>query len=339
MIKKIILSGYGNVGKQFVKLFSEKKEYIKEKYNLDLILSGIIGNKVCIFEDEGINIDLLLGCKDSSDGLMEYGKINKESFYTYPIYEGDVLVECTYGDIESGDPALRHILSSINSGMDTVILSKGALVRNFNIIMNLAKKKKTKIKYSGATAAALPTMDIGYYCLAGCKVSSIVGILNGTTNYILTEMEKGNLNYEQALNIAQTKNITEKDNNMDTSGVDSACKILILANSFMGCSSSFENIKIKGINEVKKEDIINAKKTGKKIKLVSRAYYNNGEIQLEVKPELIDKENLLYGVDGSNKGIIFNTDTMGEICVIGGASNTRGAAAAALKDLINLYKI
>ena len=338
MIKRIILSGFGNVGKEFVKLLNEKRSFIESTYKLDLLLCGVLGRDGCIFEDDGLDIQYLATCPLGSVGILKYAENNKESYYDYPVLEGDILVECTPSDINTGEPSLRYIINCINRGMDIVMLSKGALVTNFNELLELAQKKDVKIKYSGATAAALPTLDLGTYSLAASEIKSVTGILNGTTNYILNRMFENDISFENALEEAVQKGIAERENSMDIDGIDSACKLLLLSNSLMNTSYSMKDIYIKGIRNITKDDIVEAKKENKVIKLLCKAYVKDSKWVLEVIPEKIEANSLLGNINGSNKGILFNTDTMGDIYLIGGASNPRGAAAAALKDIINIYR-
>lgn len=338
MNKKLVLSGFGNVGREFVKTIYEKKEDIKKEYGIDLILCGVIGREGCIFEDKGLDLSLLLKCDKGSKGILQYGKVNNDSFYDYPVFEGDILIECSNSDIYTGGAALNYIFNFIKRGIDIVAVSKGALVTNFINIVQLAKENNVKLKYSGATAAALPTMDIGYYSLAGAKINSITGILNGTTNYILTKMEEENVSISQALEEAIKRGIAERENSMDIDGIDSACKLLLLSNTFMKTEYKLDQISIKGIRNIGIEDINKARGENKVIKLLSKAYFNDGRVVLEVLPEKVDRDHPMASIKGTNKGVIFNTDTMGEICVFGGASNPRGAAAAAIKDVINICR-
>lgn len=337
MDKRIIVCGYGNVGRNLIKLIKDKHAEIHKQYNINLILSGVIGSRGCIFEYNGLNLDMLLECTTGSEGLIEYGEKNIDSFYNYSIYEGDIFVDCTPSDVNGG-VGLEHTINAINFGMDIVLLSKGAMVSNFSLIMKKVKEKDVNIKYSGATAAALPTMDIGYYSLAGCKINSIKGILNGTTNYILSKMHQSDISFSEALLEAQRKGIAEKEPKLDIEGIDSATKILILANSLMNSEYRISDINIKGIEDIKKEDIQRAKNKSAKIKLLAHAYRDNDKVSIEVKPMEVYPNDILSYVEDTNKGVVFSTDTMGEIYVLGGASNPLGAAAAGLKDIINLSR-
>ncbi|MEH6947102.1 homoserine dehydrogenase [Bacillus sp. JJ634] len=337
MQKKIILTGYGTVAKELIKLIIHNGALMKEKYGFDLLVTGIVGSKGMIYEEKGIKLESLIDFGTGSEALSRYSEYFKLPF-TEPIFQGDVLIECSPTNIETGEPALGYIQKSIVNGMDIVSVSKGALVKSFNKIKTQAAKYGSRLKYSGATAAALPTFDIGEYSLAGCTITRIEGILNGTSNFILASMSENNLSFEEALKIAQEKGIAEANPALDVQGFDTACKILLLANGFFGSSLLMDDVKIKGIEQVTKEDIQEAKQNGRTLKLLASAYKEAGNVIVEVKPCQLESEHPLAHVNGTNKGVVFETIEMGAVCATGGASHPRGAAAAALKDVINLYR-
>ncbi|PEZ03725.1 homoserine dehydrogenase [Bacillus sp. AFS018417] len=333
---KLILAGYGTVGKEFVKLIHEKAPFIRKEFGLELILVGIIGRDFKLYHPEGLCIDTLLTLGGGSVALHKY--IEQHSVHNEKM-NGHVLVESTPTNLENGEPGKQNMLQAIESSMDIVSISKGALVTSWKEINESARLANVRIRYSGATAAALPTLDIGQFSLAGCKIERIEGVLNGTTNYILTKMHEDNTSYEKALQQAQQKGIAETNPSLDVSGMDSACKLLLLANSLLRTEYSLEDITVKGIENLSKQDIQKVKEQGKQMKLIARAYTDDdGEVRLEVQPYAVDPNHSLASVIGTEKGITFYTDTMGTVSSIGGASNPRGAAAAALKDVINLYR-
>ncbi|MDC2864339.1 homoserine dehydrogenase [Bacillus sp. BP-3] len=333
---KIILAGYGTVGKEFIKLIHEKASFIHKEFGIELLLVGIIGRDVKLYHPEGLCADTLLTQGEGSAALHRY-------IEQHPVHNenmlGHVFIESTPTNLQNGDPGKEYILEAIKKGMDIVAISKGALVTSFKEIDEAARFANVRIRYSGATAAALPTLDIGHFSLAGCKIDRIEGILNGTTNYILTKMHEDGTSYEEALQQAQQKGIAETNPLLDVSGMDSACKLLLLSNSLLNTEYTLEDIRIKGIDDLSKQDIQEAKQQGKQIKLLARANTDdNGKVRLEVQPYEVDSNHSLAGVIGTEKGITFYTDTMGAVSTIGGASNPRGAAAAALKDVLNLYR-
>ena len=191
------------------------------------------------------------------------------------------------------------------------------------------------LKISGATAAALPTLDVALYSLAGTEIYRIEGILNGTTNYILTRMREG-MDYKQALEEAQSKGIAEPDPSLDVEGWDTASKILLITNTVMDIDLTLKDVKVEGITAVPIHLLDEGREEDKALKLLGE-FSREEDFKLEVSPKLIDRSHPLFGVDGANKGITFTTDTMHSVTVTGGKSDPRGAGAALLKDIINIY--
>lgn len=338
MKKRILMSGYGDMGREIVRLIHQNKEYYKEKYNLELVVCGIIGSNACIFQGSGLKLNAILEYEKGSGAIIEYSKIYKDTFYNYPVFEGDIFIDCSKSSPIAPGRSLEYITNAVDRGMDIVLISKGALINNFSYIKELAKNKDIKFKYSGATSAALPTIDTAYYSLAGTNITSIYGILNGTTNYILTKMFEECWSFEEALEEAKKQGIAEDDSSLDIDGIDSAGKILIISNSVLNTEFKLEDVEIQGIQNIKKEDIEGAKKENKAIKLISQVFYKNGVANIQVLPKLIGKEHELNIVNGANKGIVFCTEEMGNIFVFGGESSIKGVAAAAIKDIINISR-
>lgn len=335
---KIAIVGYGNIGNQFVKLIREKGQDVIKNYGLDLQLTAVIGRKNMIYEEWGVDVDKLL---DIGKDLSKYeGNVIEITSSTDALetIKADVLIEGTPTNIETGEPGYSHIKKAFSLGMDVVTLSKGALVYHYEDVMNAMNRYGRRIKMSGATAAALPTIDMGQYNLSGNEILKMQGILNGTSNYILSRMHEEVISYGDALTEAQEKGIAEKNPKLDVSGYDTASKLVILANSLMGMNYSLKDVQIQGIEGVSPDDIMMAKAENCTIKLVGEVRRDNGEAVIRVSPLKLENTNLLARTQYKDKGIVFYTDLMGTIAVIGGASDPRAAAAAALKDIINLYK-
>ncbi|MFJ7971670.1 homoserine dehydrogenase [Psychrobacillus sp. NPDC096389] len=337
MQKEIIITGYGVVAKELCKLLLDKSESIMDAFGIELKVNGIIGSKGMLYQREGLNLASLVMEEVGSKALSNYAQNHQISFLE-PRFQGDVLVECTPTNIKDGEPALAYMLEAMDGGMDVVAISKGALVHSYQTIKDKAESTRSKLKFSGATAAALPTIDIGEYNLAGCTITRIEGILNGTSNFILTSMYEDNLSFSEALKIAQRKGIAEANPSLDIKGFDSGCKILLLANELLGTNYTIDDVSINGIEHLTRDDIVKTKMKQSRVKLLARAYKDEEKVVLDVQPCELDQAHPLYHVNGTNKGILFETEEMGTICTTGGASHPRGAAAAALKDLINLYR-
>lgn len=337
MQKKVIITGYGGVAKEFCQLILEHSESLKKRYGFDIAVSGIVGSKGMLYQSNGINLEALLKNGAGSIALSKYSGTFQLPLIE-PNFEADALIECTPTNIDNGEPGLTYILKAIDLEMDVVSVSKGALVHSFHKIKKATKHKGTRLKFSGATAAALPTIDIGEYSLSGCTITKIEGVLNGTSNFVLTSMYENHLSFADALKIAQEKGIAEANPRLDVGGFDSGCKLLLLSNELLGTEYSLADVSIQGIEHLTRGDIEDSISRECQLKLLVRAYKKDERVFLEVKPVELHAGHPLYHVHGTNKGILFETKEMGTICTTGGASHPRGAAAAALKDLINLYR-
>jgi homoserine dehydrogenase len=318
-------------------LTEEKRELCSERYDLALELKAILelgGGAVFSRHQELSRLLKDSGLRIQDDQSWNPGLTLDEML---PKIEPGVLVDCTVSSFKTGEPGLGFLNKSLEYGWHVAAAGKGGLVFDFKNLMNKARAKGLKIKFSGATAAALPTLDVGLYSLAGAEILAIEGILNGTTNYILTRMDQG-LGYEAALSEARQKGIAEPDPSMDVEGWDTAAKILLISNALVGTAFSLGDIKVEGITNISPEFLQEAKKEGKAVKLLGKLLKQGNQFHAEVRVCPLEPGHPLFCVSGTNKGITYLTDTMGSITVIGGKSDPRGAAAALLKDILNIYR-
>ena len=246
----------------------------------------------------------------------------------------DTLIELTSTNIETGEPGLTHIKRALEGGINVVTGNKGPIILKYKELKEIADKNSVKLKVGCTTGGALPSINGGIYDVAGSEIQVIEGILNGTTNYILSKMAIDEVSYEEALTEAQKDGIAEANPSLDVLGYDTACKIVILANVLMDANIKLEDIEIQGITEVELETIKRIQKENKKLKLIGKVYRKDSRVKAYVRLIEIKEDHPLYFVDYKNKGVYFKTDTLGEISIIGGASGTRNAAASILRDLV-----
>lgn len=327
------LIGYGGVGKAFIELLIDKKDFLKEN-DIMIKVKYIIKSNGGIYIKEGIDLEEVIALEDD---LTKYKYFNKDININTIIKNKDIetLVELTNTDLKTGGAGLNHITLALENKINVVTGNKGPIVLEYNNLKEIAAKNKVKLLFGCTTGGALPTLNAGTYDIAGAEITKIEGILNGTSNYILTEMYENNDDYEVVLKKAIKEKIAEANYSYDVEGYDTAAKILIVANALMDANLKLEDIKTEGITKVIIEEILREKEKGNKPKLIGSVYKEENKIRAEVKLKFINKKHGLYSVDGKNKGITYYTDTLGEISVIGGASGTRNAAAAILRDIIN----
>ena len=191
---------------------------------------------------------------------------------------------------------------------------------------------------SAATAAALPTLDVGQTGLAGAQILRIEGILNGTTNFILTKMQDEGYQYLDALQEAQARGIAETNPTLDVDGFDTAYNLILLSNTLLGTEYGPNDVNRHGIRHITPTMVLDARHAGKCLKLIGRAALSHGRVRLSVAPEELALDHPLASVHGAEKAVTYDTDTMGRVTVMGGQSSPTGAAAALLKDIINLCR-
>jgi len=338
---RIVLCGLGNVGKAFLELLAERAGDLEARYGLRPALAAAvdIGGAAVADGPAGVPAADLLAHLRSGAPVERFAAFGRPGVgAAQAIAAGaDVLVEATPTNLTDGEPARTHIAAALKRGMQVVSANKGPIVLAYGDLAALARKHGGGLHISAATAAALPTLDVARVCLAGTRILSVEGILNGTTNYILTRMSAEGAAYDTALAEAQRLGIAETDPSKDVGGYDTATKLVIIANVVFGSAKRLQDVALEGITGVTPADIAAAAAAGEVIKLVGSAEIADGDVRLAVGPRRLKKTHPLAAVNGSEKAISYLTDTMDRVTVSGGKSSPVGAAAAMLKDLINAF--
>ncbi|MDA1001302.1 MAG: homoserine dehydrogenase [bacterium] len=343
---RIIICGFGRVGRNFARLLDEKKEYLARAFGFSSLLLGVGELGGSVYSPDGLDAAALAEFFEKSGTLNTAAGLRQTDWQ--PDWQGidlihraaaDVLVETTPTDIHTGEPALSHIRAALEGKMHVVSANKGPFIRHYPALREKAAAAGLALKLSAAAAAALPTLDVAQTCLAGTEIRAIEGILNGTSNFILSRMRSQGVSYADALAEAQRLGIAEADPALDVEGHDTANKLALIANVCMGLDIAPEDVPKEGIQGVSPEDIQAATAGGRVIRLIGKVERTkDGGFQASVRPEALAPDHPLAGVDGAEKGIAYTTDTMDRVAVIGGKSDPRGAAAAILKDILNIYR-
>ncbi len=207
----IALTGFGNVSRAFVTLLREKEGDLESRYGLRFTVMAVVKAEGCLFSGHPLDVGHVFKSGGSGvEGSPAWRPAMRISDIFKPAGKGGCLVECTPSNLKTGEPGLSYIICALENGWNVVTASKGALVIAFRKLREMAAAHGLALKFSGATAAALPTLDVGLVSLAGAGIEGIQGILNGTSNYVLTKMADG-LSYEEALQVARRWGIAEPD--------------------------------------------------------------------------------------------------------------------------------
>lgn len=337
---RIALAGFGGVGRAFVELLEGKKEYLKNE-GLNISLNYVISSRGGIYNPEGIDLPHLIEFSKLHRDITKYPYGGSEDIGFKDIMENrdiDLLVEMTPTNKETGEPGMTHITEALVRGIHVVTANKGPVLLAYKRLRDIALENKVQLGIGCTTGGALPAINGGIMDMAGSKILSIEGVLNGTTNFILKEMEEKKITYAEALKKAQELGIAERNPYLDVEGWDTAIKLLILTNILIGEEMTLKDVLVEGITEITPEDIEEANRNGEKYKLLGKAVIREGKIAASVGPERLDKNHPLYGVDGKNKAVRYTSDTLGDLTIIGGASGVTPAAASVLRDIINIHR-
>jgi homoserine dehydrogenase len=343
-IQRVILCGFGRVGRAFAQLLCERRDLLQARYDLDLQLVAVVDIGGSALAPRGLETippaELLahVNAGGSVERFGDFGMPGATGEAVIDSLDADLVVEATPTNLATGDPGLRHMRAALRRGMHVVAANKGPLVLRYAELQELSQKHRALIYMSAATAAALPTLDVGQTCLAGAKILGIEGILNGTTNFILTKMQEESYSYRDALHEARALGIAETDPRLDVEGFDTANKLILLSNALLDTRFGPTHVSRRGITEITPQMVLDSRSAGRSLKLIGRATVRDGNVRLSVAPEDLPQDHPLASVHGAEKAITYDTDTMGQVTVQGGRSSPTGAAAALLKDIINLSR-
>jgi homoserine dehydrogenase len=232
--------------------------------------------------------------------------------------------------VKSGEPGLSHIKTAFKTNKHVVTTNKGPLALALPALTELANYNKVYLRFSGTVGGGTPILEFAKKCLTGDRIIAARGVLNGTTNYILTEMAENHTSFQQALDNAQKLGYAETNPSMDVDGTDSACKVVIMANWILNKKLTLKDVKVQGIRDVTPQDIEAATKKGTVIKLVGAI-----EAGASVEPTEICKHDPLC-VRGVLNAVTFVSEFAGEETIVGKGAGGMETASAVLRDLIDI---
>ncbi len=310
------LIGYGTVGQGVIKMLRTRENFIRNKFNTEFTIKAIC--------DRSIH-------QKNTRGLA---KTNLTTNYLEVINDPEinVVIELVGGM----HPSYEIIGGALRSGKHVVTANKELLAQKGEELFTEAKKKNKAIYFESSVGAGVPIIKMITEGLAGNKFNAIYGIINGTCNFILTEMTKNNWTFSQALKEAQARGYAERNPALDVNGIDTAHKLSILVFLALGKSIKLNDIYIEGITHISHVDIEHAESLGLSIKLLAIAKRVKNQIEVRVQPTLIAKDHPLASVNGIFNAILIDTDPLGDILLYGQGAGQMAAASGVVSDLINL---
>ena len=328
---KVFISGFGTVGQGVFELLLMKNELL-HRYG-GVMVTGVMDSKSYSVDNEkGICGLCAIGNKKTSGKCGHDDRNGREGKEILDLADYDVLIECTPTNIEHGGEGLKNIEHALSKGKDVITVNKGPLALKFRELSDIAKKNGCIMRYEGSVGGAMPIINLCKESLVGQKIKSIKGIFNGTCNFILSRMDSG-MPFQQALKEAQQLGYAEADPTYDVKGIDSACKVTILANSVFGRDVTIKDVSITGIDTITEEAIALAAENDMVIRLIGEV----SDSTLSVSPRLVPKGHPL-SLTGTLNMAVVETDFAGPITVSGRGAGRQETASAILSDLIAVMK-
>ena len=319
------------VGQSLARLFDSRADDLYAKYGLKPRVIGVFDSRGGATNMPGLNLERLVNIKKKYGTVKNYSKTNNDMTGIEMIknLDADVLIETTASNYNDAEPGMTHITTAMKKKMHVISVNKGPLALAFPSLMELAVYNQVMLRFSGTVGGGTPILDYAKNSLKGEQITSFAGILNGTTNYILTNMAQG-MTFDAALNDARGKGYVEADEMLDLDGLDAAAKLVILANWVMGMKVTMPDINCTGIRNVTINDIKKAAKNRSAIKLIASC-----ERELAVAPKSVPIDDPLC-VNGTLNAIAFTSEHSGTQTIIGKGAGGMETASAILRDLLDI---
>jgi homoserine dehydrogenase len=333
---KLAFLGFGNVGKALARLLLAKRAEIRERYGVVFKVTGIsTGKHGTAIDPAGILLDQALQVNDYSQ--LSRVAIPVDAFEFIRNCQADVLFENTPVNYMDGQPAIAHIQLALEREMHALTANKGPVVHAYRQLTDLAEKKQRKFFFESTVMDGAPIFSLYRSALPAARLLRLRGVLNSTTNMVLTLMEKGR-SFEEAVAYCQEIGIAETDPSGDIDGWDAAVKVAALVTVLMETPLKPAQVDRTGIREITSEGIELARSQGKRWKLVCSAERHENGVAARVAPELVGVESPMFGVDGTTSIVQFETDVLGLLSVVEENPGPHTTAYGLLADFLNAVR-
>ena len=337
---RLILVGFGSAGQGLAQILRDRSGWLLRRYGVDVqIVAVCTRNRGTVYNPEGLDPAALLDAVAQDGHLLNLpGQRDWTPEDAIDQADADVLVELSTTDLTTGEPATGFIRLALANSLHVITANKGPIALHLTDIRRLAAEAQLYLGYEGTVMSGTPALRMGWSNLAGCELSEMRGIVNGTTNYILTQMEQG-MSYADALAEAQRLGYAEADPTGDVEGFDAAAKAVILANVLMNARIDLADVERMGITTLTRDTIEAARASGDRWKLIARVWRDGGAVRASVQPTRLPATHPLAGVSGATNAITFTTDMLGDVTLIGPGAGGLATGFAVLSDLLEMHML
>lgn len=341
---RLCVAGFGNVAKRLLRLLQEKRSRLQDAYDADFPLTGICSpSRGILLDDGGLPVDELLAWEkahrtfDGAAGIfIPWG--GRGALEMIDRCGAEVFIELSTLSIKDGEPASSYIERAFERGMHVVTANKGPEAWHFDRLAEKARSTGREYLFETAVMDGTPIFNLARETLHGCEILGIRGILNGTSNFVLHQLEGGST-FDAAIREAQRMQFAEADPSMDIDGWDGAAKLCAMANVLMNAKLNPMDVERRGIASVTAQDIARAKEEGCRIKSICRAEKEaSGAVRLRVFPTKVPSDDVFAAVNGSSAAVTLYTDLAGELTIVQADPGILQTAYGVYSDLITLVK-
>lgn len=311
---QISLLGHGTVGSGVYELINKQKNKMESQYGTLISFSKILVS----------DLD-----KHKASPASNYMTTDFNALLSHKPH---IVIEAM-GGVE---PAYTYVKTCLENGIHVITANKDLIAEKGDALRALALKNNLHLFYEASVAGGIPILKPIRECMSGNEITQIQGILNGTTNYILTQMYRLNQSFDEALKDAQSLGYAESNPTSDVDGLDAARKLSILANEAFGATLDWKDIPVLGIRSVQASDILYAKEKQYKIRLMAYATSDGKEVHCHVRPAFVGENTLMSQIELVNNGVLIEGDAVGQLSFIGRGAGSLPTASAILSDLSHI---
>ena len=333
---KIAYVGFGIVSQGLAEIILANNSVLAEGKGLEIKTVGILdtfkGSKI---DANGIDMhEVLLNAKNNNYSLLTESVSNIPE--AIQKIEADIIIEASFTDIKTGEPAISHIESALKSNKHVVTTNKGPFAVAYKQIFRVASSMKKTVAIEGTVMSGTPIINVLNNGLLGSDITAVSGIMNGTSNYILSKMELG-MSYNDALSQAQKLGYAEADPISDVEGLDTLAKVMILANVVFDVQLIQEDIEVKGISKITLSDVKEASANNKRWKLIGSVWKDDkGNVHGSVCPKLIPMNDSLYGISDATNALKITSSILGDTTIVGAGAGKIETGFALYNDIISI---
>jgi homoserine dehydrogenase len=329
---RVIFVGFGNLGRGLARTILQPDNPLRRQ-GIEVKVVAVVDDKGGVVDERGLELGKVLETAEREGTVASLGRHGLSAVEVIRETDAEVVLELTPTNTQTGEPGLTHIREAMKTGKHVVTSNKGPLVVAFRELSELASRQGVQFRYSATVGGAIPVLALAKRLSLGDRILAVRGVLNGTTNYILTRMEREGLPQDIVLREAQELGIAEKDPTLDLEGIDTACKLVILANATLGLNATLRDVHVVGISRVTPEALRLAKEAGYTIKLVGSADSKG----LSVCPCLVPLDHPL-AVSGTLNAVCFELEYGREVTITGFGAGPRETSSALLSDLMEVFQ-